>query len=283
MRIDWHSHVWRAEHLEPEWGPELDANVAPAPPPSARGEYDAHRFAMDAAGIDVSIVLALVSCHVDLEIPNEYVASYVESNPGRVIGFASVDPSDPQAVDKLRYAASDLGLKGLKLSPPYQGFHPHAPEAWKVYEAAAELGLVVTFHQGGVFLRRGFLEYAYPALLDRVARSFPSMKIIIAHMGQPWVPETVAVMFKNPNVFADLSARYGRPWQLYNILLQAIDYGVTDRVLFGSDFPIYDPADCLERLRDLGREPVNGLPPLDAGLLEAIIDERPLSLLELEP
>jgi predicted TIM-barrel fold metal-dependent hydrolase len=281
MRIDWHSHVWLPDHLEPEWGPELDANVAPAPPPSTLGRYEEHRRAMDAADVDVSIVLALVSCHVELEIPNEYVAGFVQDNPGRAIGFASVDPNDPQAVDQLRYAATELGLKGLKLSPPYQGFHPHSPQAWRVYEAAAELGLVMTFHQGGVFLRRGFLEYAYPALLDKVARSFPSMNIIIAHMGQPWVHETVAVLFKNPNVFADLSARYGRPWQLYNIMLNAIDYGVTDRVLFGSDFPIYEPTTCLEQFRALGRDPVNGLPPLDPALIEDIIDNRPLSLLGL--
>ncbi len=282
MRIDWHSHVWRSEHLEPEWGPELDANVAPAPAPSALGHYDSHLRAMDAAGIDVAIVLALVSCHVELEIPNEYVADFVRANPTRAIGFASVDPNDPQAVDKLRYAATDLGLRGLKLSPPYQGFHPHSPEAWRVYEAAAELGLVVTFHQGGVFLRRGFLEYAYPSLLDRVARSFPTMKMIIAHVGQPWVPETVAVMFKNPNVFTDLSARYGRPWQLYGILMNLLDYGVWDRVLFGSDFPIYEPEDCLARFRTMGREPTNGLAPIDPALIDSIIEQRPLSLLGLD-
>jgi predicted TIM-barrel fold metal-dependent hydrolase len=281
MRIDWHSHVWRSEHLEPEWGPELDANVLPAPAPSTLGHYQDHIEAMDEAGVDVAIVLALVSCHVDLEIPNEYVAGFVEQNPTRAIGFASVDPSDPQAVDKLRYAATDLGLKGLKLSPPYQGFHPHSPEAFRIYQVAADLGLVITFHQGGVFLRRGFLEFASPALLDKVARSFPQMKIIVAHMGQPWVPETVAVMFKNPNVFADLSARYGRPWQLYQIMMNITDYGVTDRILFGSDFPIYRPAVCLEQFRALGEVPTQGLPPLDPAIIDGIIENRPLELLGL--
>ncbi|MFL5846893.1 MAG: amidohydrolase family protein [Solirubrobacteraceae bacterium] len=281
MIVDWHSHVWEVPHLEPEWGPELDHNVSATP--SREGGYDSHRRAMDAAGVDVSIVLALVSCHLELDIPNEYVAGFVEANPGRAIGFASVDPSDPQAVDKLRYAATDLGLKGLKLSPPYQAFHPHSPEAWRVYEAAAELGLVVTFHQGGVFARRGVLEYAYPALLDKVARSFPQMKIIVAHMGQPWVHETVAVMFKNPNVFADLSARFGRPWQLYTILLNILDYGVMDRVLFGSDFPIFDPSECLAKFRALGTEGAAGLPPIDPAVIESVITDRPLSLLGLTP
>ena len=280
MIVDWHSHVWTPEHLGHEWGPELDANVSATP--SAWGDYDQHRAAMDAAGVDVSVVLALASCHLDLAIPNEYIAGFIEENPGRAIGFASVDPNEPDAVDKLRYAATDLGLRGLKLSPPYQNFHPHGPEAWRVYEAAAELGLVMMFHQGGVFSRRGVLEVAYPALLDKVARSFPSMRIVIAHMGQPWVHETVAVMFKNPNVYADLSARFGRPWQLYNILQNVLDYGVRDRVLFGSDFPIFDPSDCLRRFRAMATDPPAGLPPIDPQLIEDVISNRPLSLLGLE-
>ncbi|PRY70515.1 hypothetical protein B0I08_101651 [Glaciihabitans tibetensis] len=280
MRVDWHSHVWRPEHLGPHWGPELDANVAAAP--SEMGSWESHLGAMDDAEIDVSVVLGLVACDIDLDIPNEYIAGLVEQNPDRIIGFGSVDPSDPQAVDKVRYAATDLGLRGIKLSPPYQGFHPHSDAAWRVYEAVAEHGMAMTFHQGGVFLRSGALEFASPALLDKVARTFRDTQIIIAHAGQPWTFETTAVMFKNPNVFTDLSARYGRPWQLAAILRNLLDYGVTDRVLFGSDFPIYTPADCITQFRALAGESVAGMPPFEPELIESIINDRPLSLLGLE-
>jgi len=280
MRVDWHSHTWQPEHLGPEWGPEYDANVGWAT--SAAGSWEAHRDAMDEAGIDVAIVLALVVCDIDLDIPNEFVAGLVEADPTRAVGFASVDPNDPHAVDKVRYAARDLGLKGLKLSPPYQRFHPHSDAAWRVYEAAADLGLAITFHQGGVFLRSGALEYAQPMLLDKVARTFREMPIIIAHAGQPWSFETQAVMFKNPNVFTDLSARYGRPAQLAGILRGLVDYGVEDRVLFGSDFPTYRPADCLAQFRALADTPPAGTDPFGPALIDAIIDDRPLSLVGIE-
>lgn len=285
MRVDWHSHVWLPEHLGPAWGPELDANVAATSKedsPSELGSYDAHLTAMAEAEVDVSVVLGLVACDIDLDIPNEYIAGVVEQNPDRVIGFGSVDPNDPHAVDKVKYAATDLGLKGIKLSPPYQGFHPHSPEAWKVYETVADHGMAMTFHQGGVFLRSGALEFAAPALLDKVARTFQDTPIIIAHAGQPWTFETTAVMFKNPNVFTDLSARYGRPWQLAAILRNLLDYGVTDRVLFGSDFPIYTPADCIAQFRALADTPVAGMPAFEPELIESIINDRPLSLLGLE-
>ena len=281
MRVDWHSHVWLPEHLGAHWGPEYDANVGW--PTSAAGSWDAHRAAMDEADIDVAIVLALVVCEIDFDIPNEFVAGIVERDPARAIGFASVDPNDPHAVDKLRYAATDLGLKGVKLSPPYQGFHPHSDAAWRVYTAAADLGLVMTFHQGGVFLRSGALEYAQPVLLDRVARTFRDTPIVIAHAGQPWSFETQAVMFKNPNVFTDLSARFGRPAQLAGILQGLVDYGVADRVLFGSDFPTYRPADCLAQFRALAADPPAGAAHISPALVDAIIDDRPLSLVGLAP
>jgi uncharacterized protein len=281
MRVDWHGHVWEPAHLGPHWGPELDANVSAHP--SENGSPEAYFAARRAAGIDAGVVLGLVACEIDLDIPNEFVASVVEQDPLHTVGFGSVDPSDPDAVDKVRYAATDLGLRGIKLSPPYQGFHPHSDAAWRVYEAVADHGMAMIFHQGGVFLRSGALEFASPALLDKVARTFRYTQIVIAHAGQPWSFETVAVMFKNPNVWTDLSARFGRPAQLSSIVRNLLDYGVENRVLFGSDFPIYEPADCIRRFRDLALDPQPGATPVDLAVIDAIIDDRPLSLLNLDP
>lgn len=275
MRVDWHTHVWRPEHLGPVWGPELDDNVGSHP--SEDGSPERHLHAMDEAGIERAVVVGLVACDINLEIPNAFISEYVASAPERLIGFGSVDPSDPQASAKVREAAEEFGLRGIKLSPPYQGFHPHSEEAWSVYTAAANNGLALMFHQGGVFLKSGMLEYAQPVLLDRVARSFPQTPIIIAHAGQPWAHETVAVMFKNPNVFTDLSARYGRPAQLRSIIRGFIDYGVESRVLFGSDFPIYRPLVCIEQLESIASHDPEGIPP---DVLEDIVNNRPLELLD---
>jgi predicted TIM-barrel fold metal-dependent hydrolase len=217
-----------------------------------------------------------------MSIPNEFVAEYVERDPATTIGFASVDPNDPQAVDKLRYAVETLGLRGLKLSPPYQNFHPHSPEAEAVYRAVAELGIPMMFHQGAVFMPRGVLEVASPVLLDKVAREYPETRIIVAHAGQPWYAETVALMYKHRNVFADLSARFHRPWQLHNILLAAIDYKVADRILFGTDFPVSTPAFCVEQFRAINERTGDRLPPIPADLVEDVLHNRPWSLLGLE-
>jgi predicted TIM-barrel fold metal-dependent hydrolase len=65
-------------------------------------------------------------------------------------------------------------------------------------------------------------------------------------------------------------------------MMNITDYGVTDRVLFGSDFPIYRPSVCLEQFRALGQVPTQSLPPLDPKMIESIIENRPLELLGLE-
>lgn len=274
--VDWHSHIWLPEHLGAEWGGDIDGKYTHVP--SRHGTPEEHRAAMLASGVSQAVVIALTSRYFGLDIPNEFVAEYVSSS-GDLVGIASVDPNDPAAAARLRYAVQDLGLRGVKLSPPYQDFHPHSEDAYAVYRAADELGIMVIFHQGAVSHRRGVLDHAQPVLLDRVARDFPDLRIVIAHMGQPWPHEVVPLLRKHPHVYADISARCSRPWQLQSILFAAIDYGVQDKLLFGSDFPTFDPAEHLTGLLSINDSASGRLVPQE--VLDGIAFDRPLSLLGL--
>ena len=276
--VDWHSHVWEPEHLGSEWGPQLDAKYPHVP--SRCGGHAQHREAMAAAGVTECIVLSLRSDHLGIDVPNEYVAEYVETWDGRAVGVASVDPNRASAVDELVYASETLGLRGLKLAPPYQDFHPHSDAAFAVYRAAAEHGMFLMFHQGGVTHRRGVLEVAQPVLLDKVARELPDTNIIICHFGQPWQHEVVPLLRKHDNVYTDLSARCARPAQLAQMLLAARDYNAFDKILWGSDFPTFDVAEHARQLLTVA-ETTDGAIPLAE--LEDILHNRPLSLLGLGP
>lgn len=276
--VDWHSHVWEPEHLGSEWGPQLDAKYTHRP--SHGGSYEAHEEAMSRAGVTDCLVIGLWSDYLDLHIPNEYIAEYVARWGGRAIGVASVDPNRPTAVDELAYASETLGLRGVKLAPPYQAFHPHAPEAFAVYRAAAERGMFLMFHQGAVTHRRGVLEVAQPVLLDKVARELPDTTIIIAHMGQPWHNEVIPLLRKHDNVYTDLSARCARPAQLAQMLRSARDYGATTKMLWGSDFPTFDPAEHARQL--LSITDVVPEAAITAQELEDILYARPLSYLGLD-
>ena len=99
--------------------------------------------------VDATIVLGFKSRHLDAEVPNRLVADYVRRHPGRLIGFAGIDPTDPiEAVDEIKRAREELGMRGIALSPAAQNFHPCHTNAKTCYETAAALELPVLFHGG---------------------------------------------------------------------------------------------------------------------------------------
>src|SRR5262249_32475892 len=114
-----------------------------------------------------SIVLAFKSRYLKAEIPNQFVAEYVRQHPDKLIGFAGIDPTSPsEAIDEMRHAQADLGLKGVTVSPAGQDFHPADSRAMSVFAEAARLRMPVLIHQGTHFTAASKMEYARPALLD---------------------------------------------------------------------------------------------------------------------
>lgn len=272
---DWHTHVYLPEHLGPVWtdrGVELVGR-----PGFGRADLDEHSRVMKASGADRFLVLGLQVARMGMHVPNDYVGEYFAANRERAIGVGSVDPTQPGASAELRRAVETHGLQGVKLSPPYQGFHPHCAEALEIYRTAADLGIFLMFHQASVFAPDGCNEFAYPTLLDKVAREFRGTKILLAHFGKPWMNEAVELMMKNPNVYADVSTLPVKTWQLYNGLRLAIEGHVTDRLLFGSDFPSFDPREAADQflaIADLD------LPlPIPREVVESILYDRPFDLL----
>jgi predicted TIM-barrel fold metal-dependent hydrolase len=126
------------------------------------------------------------------------------------------------------------------------------------------------------------LKNAHPLTVDEIAIAFPDLKIVMAHIGHPWVRDTVSVIRKHPNVYADVSAIYTRPWMTYEALVMAHEWGAMHKLLFGSDFPVTTPAYAMERLRAVN-EIVAGtaMPKIPLEKIEAIIHADALSALSL--
>jgi predicted TIM-barrel fold metal-dependent hydrolase len=228
-------------------------------------------------------VLGFRARHVGVLVPNEYVAEYVGSHPGKLIGFCSVDPHDADAVQQLERSAEKLGLRGLKVAPIYQNVHPSDPRFVRLMEAAESLGIPVLIHQGTTFCENVSLELANPVLLQPLALRFPRLRMVIAHMGHPWIAETLVLIRKHRHLYADISALYYRPWQFYNALVLAMEYGVLDRLLFGTDYPFTTPAGTIEALRRVNHmvEGTN-LPRIPPERIEALIHRDALPLLGLD-
>src|SRR5688572_16230617 len=180
MIVDCHTHIWQS----PDQLGQLDLgdptkpgrNRQPRFSPSGRALWrstpaaDADHHWAQSATVDKSIVLGFKSRYLRAEIPNRYVADYVNRFPQKLIGFAGIDPTEKSALDELRAAHSDLRLRGVTVSPANQDFHPADSRAMKVYAQAERLGMPILFHPVGQFTEQSKMEFGRPYLLDEVAR-----------------------------------------------------------------------------------------------------------------
>jgi predicted TIM-barrel fold metal-dependent hydrolase len=153
----------------------------------------------------------------------------------------------------------------------------------RVYAEAERLGMPILFHPSGQFTEESKLEFGRPYLLDEAARAFPKLHMVIAQMGHPWIDETICMLGKHPNVFADVSGLLGRPWQAYNAFVTAHQYGVIDKLLFGSDFPYTHAEECIEALYSMNQlAQGTNLPVVPREALRGIVERDALGLLGLQ-
>lgn len=280
MIIDVHTHVWESAHIADAFVQDARRSAGD-PALEIAVDLEAHWAAM--APVDRAIVLGFRARHVGVLVPNEYVAAYVAQHPEKLIGFGSVDPHDADAVPQLEHAVQRLGLRGLKVAPIYQNMHPTDQRFVGLMAAAEALDVPVLIHQGTTFCENVSLELANPVLLQPLALQFPRLRMVIAHMGHPWIAETMVLIRKHRHLYSDVSALYYRPWQFYNALVLAMEYGVLDRLLFGTDYPFTTPASTIDALRRVN-DMVEGtrLPQIPLDRIEAMIHRNALPLLGLD-
>ncbi|MFQ6048101.1 MAG: amidohydrolase family protein, partial [Phycisphaerae bacterium] len=242
------------------------------------------RYLSDSGPVDVSFVLGFKSQYLGAEIPSQFVAACVRQHPDRLIGFAGLDPTDlAQAIEQLHEAHEELGIRGITVAPAVQNIHPADTRAMQLYAEAERLKLPVIFDQVAPRLVAGRMEYGRPALLDEVARELPGLQMLIAQMGYPWVEETAVLLGEHANVFADVSGLVHRPWQAYNALLSACEYGVMDKLLFGSGFPYGSAKSAIEALYSINQiSHGTNLPTIPRQQLQAIVERDAVGLLGID-
>ena len=281
MIIDVHSHAWQyPAHFNSDFqqqarraraGMELDLTV----------RYD--EYIASATQVDKTIVFGGKARLSGLWVDDQYVAEYVATHPEKLIGFLSLDPTQDGRQQEMSAGHQELGLRGIKLMSMYAGFQPDDPRLDPLWAYATDHSLPVLLHTGTTFVSQAPLECTLPRHLDKVAIRFPEVRIIMAHLGHPYEPECVAVIRKHPNVYSDISALHYRPFQLYHSLMLVQEYGVWNKLLFGSDYPFTTVDKSIEGLRRLNDQ-VEGtnLPRLDTSEIEALIHRDSLKILGLD-
>lgn len=214
-------------------------------------------------------------------VPNDHIAEAVKRNPDVFIGFGVVDPWQGKvAVEEARRCREELGLRGIgELNPGRQKFFPNEPQFYPLWEECSRQGLIVLLHSGmmgggaGTPGGMGFkLKYTQPIpYQDDVAADFPELKIVAAHPSWPWPEESLAIARHKSNYFLDLSG--WAPKYFSEEVVRYADTVLSEKVLFGSDWPMIEPERWLREF--------NALPLKDVSKQRILLDNA-VKLLGLE-
>jgi predicted TIM-barrel fold metal-dependent hydrolase len=278
--VDIHTHVF---HPEVHFGRRLfdDLGRCGVDPASWGDICQRHLETTQAA--EVAVVFGIQAAATGWHVPNDFVAAHVRRAPERLIFFASIDPGVPGFEEELERYHQDGHCQGVKLAPVYQGVHPLDPRYRHIYSYCQRHGLPILTHMATTFSSGTPLEYARPAHMDQVAVDYPDLRMVLAHLGHPWEGETIAVIRRNANVYADLSALYYRPWQLYNSMRLLSEYHAEHKVLFGSDFPFTTTQGSLDHVRKLNTVlGQSGLLAVPEEVIESIVHRDALTLLQIK-
>ena len=160
----------------------------------------------------------------------------------RLVVFGSVHPRKRGAGDQLR-ELQRAGIRGIKLHPTMQRFHPDDPEAMALYEVCEELDLPVFFHAGRAGIEPGFTQ-PYATLDHYVAPAveFPNVRFVFGHAGARDFADALAVARVHENVWMDVQG------QGVTDLRRMLDELGSERLVFGSDWPWYPIAVNLAKL-----------------------------------
>lgn len=248
------------------------------------GQYDAsppaHERSMNC--VDGALVFGYRSDLQGAQIPNELVAEFVSKDRRRRIGIAGIDPMSPDALDQLESAVA-LGLQGVTVSPALQGFHPSHSAAMRIYDRCVELSMPLFVSMPYPLTSDAVLEFGRPLLWDEIARCLPGLRVVLSQLGQPWIDETLVLLSKHDQVYADISGVASRPWQLYNAMLNATSFQVMDKLLFGSAFPYDVPEKVIELLYTVNAfSQGTQLPSIPRSQIRGIVERDSLACLGIE-
>ncbi|HEU4522714.1 MAG TPA: amidohydrolase family protein, partial [Thermoanaerobaculia bacterium] len=159
---------------------------------------------------------------------------------------------------ELRALLGEGAIRGLKLYPGYEPFYPSDPKLTPAYALAEEFDVPVMIHTGDTYSPKGKVKYSHPLHVDEVAVDFPRVKFVICHLGNPWLRDCMEVVYKNDNVYADISGlvlgdfsdrfeEYMRK-QLQEMLVWGMNPA---KILYGTDWPISSMESYLKFMDEL--------------------------------
>lgn len=197
----------------------------------------------DAAGVDRFLVHSVATTPAQVSRINDYIVGEVEAHADRFIGFATMHP-DMEDPDTEFARCMDAGLHGIKLHPDFQKFAIDDAKMDRIY-GLAEGVCPILFHTGDK-------RYAFsnPGRIRPVLEKFPRLQLICAHFGGYSEWDDVRRAYDGLEVWVDTSSAF---FELdAEEAKKLIGFFGEDHVLFGSDYPMWNAADEIRNIKNLG-------------------------------
>jgi len=224
-------------------------------------EENVHRLwdAMAANGVDHAVVLT--SYKVNVDRPSvEHVLEILAQDPRTTVVEGLRWRSDHRTdLFHMEERIRDGLVKGIKLYPGYDLYAINDPSLEAVFRIAAKHDVPVMIHCGDTYAKGAKVRQAHPLLVDDVAVDYPDVRFVICHLGNPWFQDTAEVLYKNDNVYADISGLtlgdfdYEFERYLVTRVKDMIAYmgDPGSQIMYGSDWPLVEMAPYVKFLKGL--------------------------------
>jgi hypothetical protein len=173
---------------------------------------------------------------------NQFCAQAAAKHPGKLIALAGIDPRRPNGPLLLRRCFTEFGMKGLKWHPD-DGYYPNSPEAYELLKVLDEFGYPLLTHCSPLPGSRA--KFAQPIHLDDVARDFPNLNIIAAHMGNLWWHDWLAIAQYKRNLHGDMAMwqvmAAEKPALFRRYLREIVDNIGPYQTVWATDGPLFEP------------------------------------------
>lgn len=233
--IDFHCHVY----------PEA---IAPKAADSIRQFYHLGDDAMDGrvktllehgtkAGVEKFVLLPVALRPTNTRHINDFILGELAKD-SRFYGYGTIHAGMQGICEEVEYIMQK-GLRGLKMHPDSQVFAIDDPRLFPVYDMIGDK-LPILFHMGD-----HRYDYSHPARLRKVLDLFPRLRVIAAHFGGYSMYDTAAELLYDKDCYFDVSSSL--MFMEEGVAERYINHYGADRLVYGSDFPMWDPVVEMER------------------------------------
>lgn len=191
----------------------------------------------------------------DVILPNEKIITLCKESDGLLSPVLTVEPAAKEVKSAIKLAGQNRkDVKAFKVRLGYINASAESPVFRGLYDYAESENLPVLFHTGDTAFSNGDLARSHPLTLDKLANKREQLTMILCHFGNPWFEDVAELIYKHPNVYADISGLI-TPSEGYadkfvgwlaKKISEAIYYaGGAEKVIFGTDYPVTTHTEAL--------------------------------------